>query len=453
MRRGLQGRACGQTAENAVSSRSHALLSLTVKQQRRTQGRLTVSNLSLVDLAGSERGDTSAGGKRLQESQAINKSLLALGNVVNALAGGPRGPQTSPMSGGGPSGGGAGIRRRHVPYRESKLTRLLRHSLGGNAFAVLIICCSPHSRNIQETLSSLRFGDRAAKLENRPAAQDRVSVAALREQLRDTTQALRMYEACLRSLRIAVGQQQQAIGVLQQLLPAGAPMKPEDLYLLKSAKTAAKDAILADAAAHMPGGMKGQFAADQGPPKPLVGPTIRQGGPSAIPVHKQTTTAAPSNQRRSQSCPPPRGPLPQRGGLPPTQTRLKAGTPSPPGGPPGTRGGPPNKNPRVSQAAAAGARGAAAVAAAQRRREAEEQQQRNRAAARRLAAARQAALQANTAAATVATPTPPPVPAAAAATARGHQQQQKGGTNHPDGEEPSVNWLPQANEAQRGLPG
>ncbi|OEH77317.1 kinesin heavy chain [Cyclospora cayetanensis] len=349
IRRGLQGRACGRTAENSVSSRSHAVLSLTLRQRRRSEGRLTESTLNLVDLAGSERGDTSMGGRRLQESQAINKSLLALGNVVNALAGGSQragAPQGPHGKGGGPPTWCP--RRRHVPYRESKLTRLLRHSLGGSAFAVLIICCSPHSQNLQETLCSLRFGDRASRLENKPAAQDKVSVAALREQLQDTAQTIRMYQACLRSLRIAVGQQQQAIGVLQHLIPTGALVSSEELCLLQAAKAAAKEAILADAAAHLPGGPRIQRGPEAGFPKTLVSPR---------------TTRATSTERRTQSCPPYKGPPRQScdRGEAAALWRGREGTPAT-----GKGYQVPPRAPFTSKAAAAETRGAAAGAAARR---------------------------------------------------------------------------------------
>lgn len=100
-----------------------------------------MSQLSLVDLAGSEKiSKTHASGERLREAQQINTSLLALGNVIVALS--RRG------------------KARHIPYRDSKLTRLLKNSFGGNAKTSLIVNVSPHSYNFAETLSTLRFGDR-----------------------------------------------------------------------------------------------------------------------------------------------------------------------------------------------------------------------------------------------------------------------------------------------------
>merc|ERR1719506_3142861 len=111
----------------------------------------TVSKLSLIDLAGSERQKaTGATGDRLKEGAQINLSLSALGNVINAL--------TEPKT--------AGSKGRHVPYRDSKLTRLLQDSLGGNAFTVMICNVSPAEINAEETMSSLRFAERAKKVEN-----------------------------------------------------------------------------------------------------------------------------------------------------------------------------------------------------------------------------------------------------------------------------------------------
>ncbi|DBB16743.1 TPA: hypothetical protein ACH3X3_014985 [Trebouxia sp. C0006] len=99
-----------------------------------------------VDLAGSERQTKSAAeGQTLEEGKLINKSLSALGNVVNALTDG---------------------KSSHVPYRDSKLTRVLQDSLGGTANTALIICCSPSLDNAAETLSSLRFGVRARGIVN-----------------------------------------------------------------------------------------------------------------------------------------------------------------------------------------------------------------------------------------------------------------------------------------------
>lgn len=118
-------RTTSPTEANAVSSRSHAVLSFNVKQKPRTaamQENYTLATLSVIDLAGSERAAaTNNSGARLNEGANINKSLLALGSCINALC--------DPKQ------------KAHVPYRDSKLTRLLKHSLGGNCRTVSVIHC------------------------------------------------------------------------------------------------------------------------------------------------------------------------------------------------------------------------------------------------------------------------------------------------------------------------
>jgi hypothetical protein len=110
----------------------------------------TSSKFHFVDLAGSERlKRTGAGGDRMKEGISINAGLLALGNVISALAD-PAKAQTS-----------------HIPYRDSKLTRLLQDSLGGNAFTVMIACVSPIEYNLNESLNTLKYGARARNIKNR----------------------------------------------------------------------------------------------------------------------------------------------------------------------------------------------------------------------------------------------------------------------------------------------
>lgn len=104
--------------------------------------------LNLVDLAGSERqAKTGATGDRLKEATKINLSLSALGNVISALVDG---------------------KAKHIPYRDSKLTRLLQDSLGGNTRTLMIACVSPASRDYDETLSTLRYANRAKNIHNKP---------------------------------------------------------------------------------------------------------------------------------------------------------------------------------------------------------------------------------------------------------------------------------------------
>ncbi|CAE7556769.1 KIF3A [Symbiodinium sp. CCMP2456] len=147
-----QRRAVGKTNMNEHSSRSHSVVTLRIGAYDCDDvdgATLTVSKLHLIDLAGSERQKaTGATGDRLKEGAQINLSLSALGNVINAL--------TERASGG-----------RHIPYRDSKLTRMLQDSLGGNSYTVMICNVSPAKINVDETLSSLRFAERAKKIENK----------------------------------------------------------------------------------------------------------------------------------------------------------------------------------------------------------------------------------------------------------------------------------------------
>ncbi|CAN1232832.1 Kinesin-like protein KIN-1 [Linum perenne] len=146
---GILNRAVGETQMNLASSRSHCAYIFTV-QQELTRERTRTGKLVLVDLAGSEKVEkTGAEGKLLEEAKTINKSLSALGNVINALT----------CSSSKPS---------HIPYRDSKLTRLLQDALGGHSRTALICCCSPSSSNSSETLSTLRFGTRAKHIKTSP---------------------------------------------------------------------------------------------------------------------------------------------------------------------------------------------------------------------------------------------------------------------------------------------
>uniref|UniRef100_A0A673YXJ5 Kinesin family member 4 n=1 Tax=Salmo trutta TaxID=8032 RepID=A0A673YXJ5_SALTR len=146
---GNSARTVGSTAMNAASSRSHAIFTITL-EQRRGADRSVFSLLHLVDLAGSERQKkTKAEGDRLKEGISINRGLLSLGNVISAL-------------------GDENKKGTFVPYRDSKLTRLLQDSLGGNSHTLMIACVSPADSNIEETINTLRYADRARKIKNKP---------------------------------------------------------------------------------------------------------------------------------------------------------------------------------------------------------------------------------------------------------------------------------------------
>merc|ERR1719472_24866 len=139
---------------NATSSRAHTVQCIEFKQVSEAAGAtgMKVSLINLVDLAGSEKaGQTGASGDRLKEGCAINKSLSALGNVIEKLADRATGKAKA----------GAVI-----PYRDSKLTRLLQNALGGSSKTVMICAISPASSNYEETLSTLRYADRAKRIKN-----------------------------------------------------------------------------------------------------------------------------------------------------------------------------------------------------------------------------------------------------------------------------------------------
>lgn len=140
LRKGEAARSVASTKMNERSSRSHSLFIVRVEQRNLDTGGLRVGRLNLVDLAGSEKiSKTGAAGETLEEAKKINQSLSALGNCIHALTEAKRG---------------------HIPYRDSKLTRILQDSLGGNTKTCLVVTCSPHVFNIDETLTTLRFGAR-----------------------------------------------------------------------------------------------------------------------------------------------------------------------------------------------------------------------------------------------------------------------------------------------------
>ncbi|EAQ87910.1 kinesin heavy chain [Chaetomium globosum CBS 148.51] len=160
MRRGGNARAVAATNMNQESSRSHSIFVITITQKNVETGSAKSGQLFLVDLAGSEKvGKTGASGQTLEEAKKINKSLSALGMVINSLTDG---------------------KSSHIPYRDSKLTRILQESLGGNSRTTLIINCSPSSYNDAETLSTLRFGMRAKSIKNKAKVNAELSPAELK---------------------------------------------------------------------------------------------------------------------------------------------------------------------------------------------------------------------------------------------------------------------------------
>lgn len=164
MKQGGEARKVSSTIMNAESSRSHSIFVITIQQRHVETGTQKSGNLFLVDLAGSEKvGKTGASGQTLEEAKKINKSLSALGMVINALTDG---------------------KSAHIPYRDSKLTRILQESLGGNSRTTLVINCSPSSYNEAETLSTLRFGMRAKSIKNKARVNAELSSAELKALLK-----------------------------------------------------------------------------------------------------------------------------------------------------------------------------------------------------------------------------------------------------------------------------
>ncbi|OCT61968.1 kinesin-like protein KIF3B isoform X1 [Xenopus laevis] len=161
---GNQNRSVGATNMNEHSSRSHAIFMITIECSQiglDGENHIRVGKLNLVDLAGSERQTkTGAQGERLKEATKINLSLSALGNVISALVDG---------------------RSTHIPYRDSKLTRLLQDSLGGNAKTVMVANIGPASYNVEETLTTLRYSNRAKNIKNKPRVNEDPKDALLRE--------------------------------------------------------------------------------------------------------------------------------------------------------------------------------------------------------------------------------------------------------------------------------
>ncbi|KAF2773273.1 kinesin [Teratosphaeria nubilosa] len=180
LERGGQARMVAATNMNQESSRSHSIFLIEVMQKNTESGSARSGRLFLVDLAGSEKvGKTGASGQTLEEAKKINKSLSALGMVINALSDG---------------------KSSHVPYRDSKLTRILQESLGGNSRTTLIINCSPSSYNDAETVSTLRFGERAKTIKQKAKVNEELSPAQLKAMLKKAQAQVGSFEDYIRSL-------------------------------------------------------------------------------------------------------------------------------------------------------------------------------------------------------------------------------------------------------------
>ncbi|XP_052772125.1 kinesin-like protein KIF15 isoform X2 [Mya arenaria] len=178
-----QNRKVASTSMNRESSRSHAVFCLQIESKERNGSveNIKTSQLNLVDLAGSERQkDTQARGLRLKEAGSINKSLSNLGNVIMALV------RVSVDN-----------KKRYIPYRDSKLTFLLRDSLGGNSKTSLIACVHPGAKCFGETLSTLQFAKRAKMIKNKAILNENSmgNITQLQEEIRALKEELQMFKS------------------------------------------------------------------------------------------------------------------------------------------------------------------------------------------------------------------------------------------------------------------
>jgi hypothetical protein len=186
MTMGSKNRSVAATRMNQRSSRSHSIFCVYVEQRDIENNARKNGRLYFVDLAGSEKiAKTHVQGKQLEEAKMINKSLSALGNVINALT--EKGNSC-------------------VPYRDSKLTRILQESLGGNSQTTLVIACSMSSYNDKETLSTLRFGLRAKKIQNKPICNQEKSAKELVKQLEQVQKEMQKQAEIINNIQTHVQQ-------------------------------------------------------------------------------------------------------------------------------------------------------------------------------------------------------------------------------------------------------
>lgn len=189
LNKGISHRTTSATLMNEGSSRSHAIFTVTIEQRivkefeiapevieggkeeapaAGQQEELISAKFHFVDLAGSERiKRTGATGMLLKEGISINKGLLCLGNVISALTEESR-------------------KNHHIPYRDSKLTRILQDSLGGNSRTTMIACVSPAESNYEETINSIKYASRARNIKNKPVVNrdpNSMLIDSLRQQI------------------------------------------------------------------------------------------------------------------------------------------------------------------------------------------------------------------------------------------------------------------------------
>lgn len=214
MAQGHLNRAVTATGMNDTSSRSHAVFMLALEQKNVETDAKKKSKLMLVDLAGCEKvRKTGATGKVMREAQNINRSLSCLGTVINCLTTG----------------------KTHIPYRDSKLTRLLSDSLGGNSKTCIIVTASPCIYNIEETISTMRFGTNCKRIKNKPKVNQELSVAEYKKMVA-------ILERQITKLKEGNGILRSQVNILKNaLLDSGS-----NIDITALLKSAAKDSVGAD---------------------------------------------------------------------------------------------------------------------------------------------------------------------------------------------------------------
>ncbi|KAH7654817.1 Minus-end-directed kinesin ATPase protein [Dioscorea alata] len=200
LKTGGRNRSVGSTNANELSSRSHCLVRVIIKSENMLNGHQCRSNMWLVDLAGSERvGKIEVEGERLKESQFINKSLSALGDVISALA----------------------SRNPHIPYRNSKLTHLLQSSLGGDCKTLMFVQISPSTADLGETLCSLNFATRVRGIEHGPVKKqsdpnESFKIKQLTEKLRQEEKETAKLNESLQLMHLKYASRENVFKTLQE---------------------------------------------------------------------------------------------------------------------------------------------------------------------------------------------------------------------------------------------
>ncbi|XP_057497304.1 kinesin-like protein KIN-14S [Actinidia eriantha] len=277
LKSGSRARAVGSTNANELSSRSHCLLRVTVKGESLINGQRTRSHLWLVDLAGSERvGRIEVEGERLKESQFINKSLSALGDVISALA----------------------SKTAHVPYRNSKLTHMLQSSLGGDCKTLMFVQISPNTTDLGETLCSLNFASRVRGIEHGPARKqadltDLFKYKQMAEKAKHDDKEMKKLQDSMQSLQLRLAAREHICRSLQE--------KVRDLenQLAEERKTRLKQETRALAAVSVQSHQAQKAIAEKKPPLapskmrlPLRRITNFLPPPSPLPPHRAKTSAS-----------------------------------------------------------------------------------------------------------------------------------------------------------------